>query len=156
MWTGWYHRSQSFGESCCLQLQSWSCASPKFWLVPTDPHGDLTQNNIIRMVTAMKILSLTRFTVFRKVWKQSCILAQCLWFIRPCCHLDIFYPFVCSILRFFKIGIFNINVFLVTFNISHYSFRKPFLSLEMCSKLQLISQKYKPLSKPNHNCCECY
>jgi hypothetical protein len=31
-------------------------ASPKRRLLPTNPHGDLTQKNVIRIVTAVKVL----------------------------------------------------------------------------------------------------
>jgi hypothetical protein len=76
---GLVDRCQGFGEACCFHLLqpegTWRWryhASLKLWLLPTSPHGNLTQKNIIRIVTAMKILNHT-VTCFASDYKHQCI-----------------------------------------------------------------------------------
>jgi hypothetical protein len=55
-------------RSSSLQPWRWrQHASLKRWLLPTHPHGDLTQKNIIRIVIAVKILNLARTTWFTRI-----------------------------------------------------------------------------------------
>jgi hypothetical protein len=59
---GLVDRNRRFEEACCLHLQGWSELNLwwwKPWLLPTSPHGEFTQNNIIRIITAVITLCFT-------------------------------------------------------------------------------------------------
>jgi hypothetical protein len=51
-------------------LQSWrqrQCTSSRCWLLATNPHGDLAQNNVISIFTAVRILGLTQKMYFAQI-----------------------------------------------------------------------------------------
>jgi hypothetical protein len=62
---GMVGRSQGFREVFCLSIfrtEDGQHNSLKQWLLPNNPDSDLTQKNIIRIITTMKILNHTLFS----------------------------------------------------------------------------------------------
>jgi hypothetical protein len=75
-------RNQHFEEVCCLHLQG------QRWLLPTNPYGDLTEKNIIRIFTAVKILQLTN-----RITDITVLGCDIMWMHRPVFQRNILSPF---------------------------------------------------------------